>query len=236
MADAIRYNRIAHHGAGVLCPPGNTIEAIHLGVDAGADMIEIDVRTTRDEILVLEHNTFRPSAGRDVPIKDLSFSQWQQIAEEEHNAPALATLEAAFNAAASRGVGLLLDIKDGGIEKLLARLIRKVGADPRTLMLAAPSDASKVILRSLDPRLPIAHKIEPNDVESFSPKIIDTINTEGVFWPAKLITKERVARLIKKEVLVYAGPVSASQEMRRLRDECKVHGVVTEFPDVLATI
>lgn len=236
MVDVHLYKRIAHHGAGVLCPPGNTIEAINLGVDAGADMVEIDVRCTRDDILVLEHNTFRTVKSHDVPLKDLPFAQWQTIAQEDHEYPPLATLEAALQASARRNVGLLLDVKDVGIERLLAKLIRKVGANPKTLMLAVPTDGAKVVLRSLDPRLPIAHKIEPNDVDSFSPKLIDSLNTDGVYWPSKLITPDRVAKLLKKEIAVYAGPVSTPQEMRRLRDECKVTGVVTEFPDILATI
>ena len=236
MGDALIYRRIAHRGAGALSPPGNTVDAVHLGLDAGADMVEVDVRATRDDVLVLEHNAFRPCQGRDIPLRDLPLAQWQQTAEEEQNALPLATLEKVLAVVAQRGRGVLIDLKDNGIERLLARLLRKVGIDPRTVMIAAPTNASKVILRSLDPRLPIAHKVEPNEIEEFKPSIIDSLNTDGVYWPAKLITKERVARLIKKEIIVYAGPASTASEMRRLRDDCKVHGVVTDFPDILATI
>lgn len=237
MADVQIYNRVAHHGGGNLCPNGNTAEAINLGIDAGCDMVEVDVRVTRDDVLVLEHNVFRAAKGRDVAIKDLALAQWQKVSEEEEGAPPpLATLEEALRIVMTRGAGILLDVKDPGLERLLARLIRGSGIDPRTVMVAVPSDGSRQILRSLDPRLPIAHKIDPSETASFRSSLLDTIAVEGVFWPAPLITKERVAKLAKRDIVVYAGPAYLAQDMRRLRTECKVHGIVAEFPQLLAAI
>jgi glycerophosphoryl diester phosphodiesterase len=167
MADAKVYNRIAHHGAGSLLPPGNTIDSIHEGVDAGADMIEIDVRATNDGILVLAHSLVRSVGGRDVPVRERTLEEWNNSTDECEDPP-LATLEEALAAIVSRNVGVLLDLKDPGLENTLARLIRKVGINPTTVMIGVPSEASRIVMRSLDPRIPLAHKIEPHEESMYS--------------------------------------------------------------------
>lgn len=49
------FLRIAHRGACVFAPE-NTLESFQLAVEIGVDMIETDVRMTRDEVLVLAHD------------------------------------------------------------------------------------------------------------------------------------------------------------------------------------
>ena len=46
---------IGHRGAAGLAPE-NTVEAIQAGIDAGADIIEFDIRLTRDNVMVLVHD------------------------------------------------------------------------------------------------------------------------------------------------------------------------------------
>lgn len=46
---------IGHRGAAGLAPE-NSIEALHAGIEAGADMLEFDVRLTKDNILVIYHD------------------------------------------------------------------------------------------------------------------------------------------------------------------------------------
>ncbi|HEY3329910.1 MAG TPA: glycerophosphodiester phosphodiesterase [Capsulimonadaceae bacterium] len=235
MAIAKIYNRIAHHGAGALYAPGNTLDAVHIGIDAGCDMIEVDVRETQDHVLVLSHATARKIDNRDIPILRHTFGEWQELTGETDSVP-LTSLEDVLLAAESRNVGLLLDLKDTGLENALARLIRRMQVDTSAIMVGVPSEPSRVVLRSLDPNIPIAHKIEPHETSGFKADIISQLATDAVFWPANLITKERVAKLKAKDIIVYAGPANTSQEMRRLRNECKVDGIITEFPDLLKTI
>jgi glycerophosphoryl diester phosphodiesterase len=236
MANVKIFNRIAHHGGGALLPPGNTIEAINEGVDAGADMVEIDVRGTHDDSLVLAHSMVRSVEGKDVPIRERTFTEWRALTDENSIEPPLVLLEDAFQTILQRGIGVLIDLKDPGLENTLARMVRKVGINPAIVMIGVPSDASRVVMRSLDPRIPLAHKIEPHESSIIKPTLIDELNTDAVFWNPTVITKERVARLKKRHIVVYAGPVVTATEMRRLRDECKVDGVVTEYPDLLSTI
>src|SRR5260370_41717458 len=52
---AARLVRIAHGGGGSLAAP-NSLEGIERSLAFGVDMIEIDVRSTRDGVLVLSHD------------------------------------------------------------------------------------------------------------------------------------------------------------------------------------
>ena len=55
---------IAHRGASYLAGIDNTIESFQLAIDIGADMVEFDVRSTKDNVLVVIHD----STFADTPI------------------------------------------------------------------------------------------------------------------------------------------------------------------------
>jgi glycerophosphoryl diester phosphodiesterase len=67
---------IGHRGAAGLAPE-NTIEALRAGLEADADMLEFDVRLTKDDILVVHHDfhTFRSYGSASLvskrPLKEL---------------------------------------------------------------------------------------------------------------------------------------------------------------------
>ena len=228
------YKKIGHRATETSTEPGNTLPGMNAVILAHCDMIEIDVRSTSDEIPVLSHENVRKVGGHDIQIKERSLAQWTALSQEGE--PALETLENAFKFAVSHSCGLLIDVKDARLERPLAKLVRQCGVDPATIVVAVPNEASRVIFKSLDPRIPLAHKIEPHDLASFVPSIVNTLQTDAVFWPPKLVTPERVAKLHSKKVVVYSGPVATPEEMRRLRDTCKVDGIVTDYPDLLSSI
>ena len=58
---------IGHRGAAGLAPE-NTIEALRAGVKAGADMLEFDIRLTKDNITVLVHDFLTLRTHRQTSI------------------------------------------------------------------------------------------------------------------------------------------------------------------------
>ncbi|WP_457624005.1 glycerophosphodiester phosphodiesterase [Persephonella sp.] len=65
---------IGHRGAGGE-KPENTLSAISHGISAGADIVEVDVRKTKDGKLVLFHDKdLKRLTGRAVPISQLDYS------------------------------------------------------------------------------------------------------------------------------------------------------------------
>jgi glycerophosphoryl diester phosphodiesterase len=102
---------VSHRGAAALAPE-NSLAAVEAGLEAGADMIEVDVLRRSDGTLVLAHT----HASADCP-----------------------TLDAALERIAASGAGLLLDLKATGLEAASVAALRRYGLLERTL--AASVDA-----------------------------------------------------------------------------------------------
>ena len=68
---------VGHRGAPLLAPPGNTVASLQKAVEVGAQMLEVDVRRTRDDVLVLDHDAVRHVAGQETPISAQSYAQWE---------------------------------------------------------------------------------------------------------------------------------------------------------------
>jgi len=117
---------IAHRG-GALLGPENTAVAIAAAVANGADAVEVDVRRTSDGYLICVHD---PDLGRIAGVG--SRVDALSLAEIRALCPDLMTLRDAVDA--SRGIGLLLDVKLMEADALAAILAQIVPANTRTLL------------------------------------------------------------------------------------------------------
>ncbi len=116
-----RYTKIiAHRG----CPfqsHENTMKSFHEAVKLGTDMIEFDVRRTRDRILVAHHDPHITSNGQTTNIADLTFNELQVIAQKNgFEIPKIDQILPEF----SGKVGLDIELKEPGCEEEVIELIR----------------------------------------------------------------------------------------------------------------
>jgi glycerophosphoryl diester phosphodiesterase len=101
--------RIGHRGAAALAPP-NSLRALELALEAGVDIVEIDVLGLPGRGLVLSHSS------REVDQDPLPFDE------------ALAFL------ADQAAVSVLADVKNAGYERELVEAIRRHGLVDRSLV------------------------------------------------------------------------------------------------------
>ena len=102
--------------------PQNSIESLLKGAEWGADVCEIDVRGTRDEVPVLWHDDRLITAGGErIPIGDLSYDEIGRLVDKGKIIP----LADALQTAKERGLHLNLDIKDDDCITAVAKLVRK---------------------------------------------------------------------------------------------------------------
>lgn len=74
---------IAHRGDHTNAPE-NTLAAYQNAINAGADFVEIDLRTTKDSELVIMHNeNIEHMTGEDKLVKDISFNTLRSIKVRE---------------------------------------------------------------------------------------------------------------------------------------------------------
>jgi glycerophosphoryl diester phosphodiesterase len=135
---------IAHRGE----PVGhreNTLPAFAAAADAGADMVEIDLRRTRDgAIVVLHDQTLERLWGLDASVGDLDLAEVVALGEGDVRIP---TLPAVLDAVA---LPLMVDftrreVVPGGLEA-----VREAGALDRALFVTGNVEALRR-LRALSP-------------------------------------------------------------------------------------
>ena len=105
----------AHSGCDNTLP--NTLESMITGMEAGADFVEIDVRSTKDGVVVLFHDDHVETGDSGlVKINDLTFSQLNRLIKRDsasdNKVPEIIKLEDAVSAAKDFGGFLNIDVKD----------------------------------------------------------------------------------------------------------------------------
>lgn len=225
---------VGHRGAPSLIPPGNTLASLLRAIEVGAQMVEVDVRRTRDDVLVIDHEAVRYYDGVETPLRERSLAQW--LAKVSEDLGQLPTLDEVFALVRQARVGLMLDFKEAGLEALLARAIRQSGLPLSSLLIAGADDASRKILRGLDPRIPLSLTLDVEQAASINAKLLAELDTEAVTWNYRLLKPALVDILHRRGILVYAWTVDLTDDMRRMRDVCHVDGIITNCPGVLKNL
>lgn len=118
-ADFVRENtppfqrrplRIAHRGASAYAQEGSQL-SVERAAELGADMIEIDIRVTRDEVPVIAHDSsLKRVFGVSGEINELTLKELKAITPEGYQ-PVL-TFDEMLDLCGRLSLGLYLDIKD----------------------------------------------------------------------------------------------------------------------------
>jgi glycerophosphoryl diester phosphodiesterase len=224
---------VGQRGAPVLAPPGNTAASLRKAVEVGAQMLEVDVRRTRDDVLVLDHEAVRWVAGQETPISALTYDQWRDYTDD--TATPMATLSEAFGIAGQQKVGLMLDLKEPGTEGLLARAVRASAFPLERLLVAGAPESSRRLLRGLDPRIPLSLTLDAEGAPPIDAKLLASVDTDAVTWHHRLLSHAVVKVLKLRGIRVYAGEANRIEDMARARD-MGVDGVLTDFPDLLRSL
>jgi len=124
--DAVKRKRkvlkIAHRGASRYAPE-NTLIAVTEAMRLGADAVEIDVHSTKDKEIVVQHDHSLYRTTRKTGfVEDLTL---QEIREsKEVSADIIPTLQDVFSVV-KRNCILKIDIKDRDIEEEVIAIIRQ---------------------------------------------------------------------------------------------------------------
>ena len=118
---------VAHRGGALLGQPENTLAAIQRAIEVGADMIEVDIRQTKDGHLVLMHDaTVDRTTNGSGRVDEMTLAAFQQleIAGVEGMIMHPPTLREALELMRGR-IDSDLDYKAGDLERLLS-LVREL--------------------------------------------------------------------------------------------------------------
>jgi phosphoglycerol transferase MdoB-like AlkP superfamily enzyme/glycerophosphoryl diester phosphodiesterase len=230
---------IAHRGDSLRLPE-NTSAAILSAFDAGADLVEIDIRRTRDgEVVVFHDDDLSRIAGRPGRVEDLRLADFLALDVGRWFAPAYAdtrplTLERALELARPRG-GVLLDLKNERLGPAVAEAVARTGFPVRSILIGGWTATQRQEFRRL---LPGARLLRTEDPPApWTPALWTGARLEGAWgWefdggaPAEFV--DAVAR---SGLAPIAYTVNDEAAMRRLI-EAGVAGIETDNPALLRKV
>lgn len=112
---------IGHRGARSLAPE-NTLEGIRVAARCGADLVEVDVRLSKDGALVLMHDeTVDRTTGGKGLVEDLDLAELKAL---DLNGQKIPTLQEALAATKELGLGLVVEMKEEGLEELVVEALK----------------------------------------------------------------------------------------------------------------
>jgi len=214
---------IAHRGASAQAPE-NTLEAFEKAIEAKADMIELDVRRTRDKRLIVIHD---PKVGKK-KVGDLTYRQLLSIN------PRVPTLEEVLRLTSGK-IKLDIEVKERGFEpevldtvlryfkyrnffisSFFSSVIKKVKRLDHEVMTglivgARPSDQFK-ILKLMALRMAAKADFLVINCKLWQPKL-------SRFFP-------------HHKQLIYVWTVNDEKEMKVLLNHPQIAGIITDNPEL----
>lgn len=226
----------AHRGSSIAAPE-NTLAAIRLAVEEGADYVEIDVQETQDGKVVLVHDkdlkrVFNiPKGIWEVTydeIKDLDSGGWFGPAFSDQR---VATLEQAIEAVKGRAK-LNIELKFNGREKNLAGEVAR--------LINAHGIAGQCVLTSLDYRgIRDARRAAPGVRTGVivTSAIGDITRLEGdlLSVSSKAVTRDLIDRAHRKGMEVHVWTVNDLALMNSMIG-MGVDNIITDAPKVLGEV
>ena len=239
MGNKIRSNNplLRHRGVLLGCHrgdrtnfPENTMEAFRGAAKLGVDAIETDVRRTKDGQLVLFHdNTLTRTTGQEGAISDYTLDELRQfdVTKNEHSDKIL-LFEDFLRIFAHRDVTFAIELKDAGIEKDVADLLRAYHMEKKTVVTSFEFDYIKN-LKEYAPELRVGYLTSKVDEEILE-KLL-TIDGDELCPIADRINPQDVDRWHEMGFRVRAWGVSP-KTMEAVYDS-GADGMTVNFPDRL---
>jgi glycerophosphoryl diester phosphodiesterase len=218
---------IAHRGASGERSE-NTMPAYALAIEQRADMIEIDLHSTRDGAIVVAHDERLPGLPGG-EIGDCSLADVCALREGDERIPSLDEVLDAFGAR----IPFNLEIKCGGrgpylrIEELALAALAARGLGP-TILFSSFEDAVLRRLRDAAPRTRIGVLVSRQDRAHWLERC-RAVGAEAVHFWKGLATAPAVEAAHGAGLAVYVYTVDDAGEMRELLAR-GCDGLFTNFP------
>lgn len=159
-----RFTIVAHRGDHVEVPE-NTLAAYQKAIEHGIDYVEIDLRTTKDSVLVIMHDATvdRMTDGKG-KVKDLTFAEIQQLKVQDKLKPgsptyAIPTFEDVLKTCHKK-VHIYLDFKDASVQQAYD-MIRKYHME-REIVVYINAPQQYIDWKRIAPQMPLMVSLPEN--------------------------------------------------------------------------
>ncbi len=215
---------IAHRGASSLARE-NTLEAFQKAIDLRADMIEFDVRRTKDQHYVIHHDP--RIAGK--PLNELTCSEVREIARAMgFHVP---ELEEALQLVSGR-IGVDIELKEEGYERKVLEQICDFMPDTDCIISSFHAGSISAIKRH---RPGVRTGFIFKDAGALTPDVLEG-DTDWMLPVQSLVGDDLLVRLRQAGKKIAVWTVNGPQEMKRLLEDDRIDGIVTDRPDAALAV
>ena len=232
---------IAHRGFSDIAPE-NTLVAFKKAIDVGADYLELDVRKTKDNVLVVIHDFTidrTSSNNRKGKIAELDFAELKNVHVgyskkfgEKYKTEKILTLKESLQFAKGK-IKVCIELKVVNIENQVMNLLNELEMVNDIIVFSFDYETVKNI-KILNPKIEtlfLKHNAVLGTIDS-----LKTINANAIGVGNNTeITKDFLAYAHKNKIKVFKWTVNKEEEMRKLID-LKLDGLITNKPDIALTM
>ncbi|WP_406453947.1 glycerophosphodiester phosphodiesterase [Streptomyces sp. NBC_01622] len=199
------------HRGDPYCARENTLDSLRSALEQGADVVEFDVRVTRDGVPVLLHDeTLQRLWEVDRPLKSLSVDEVRGL-----TAGGVPTLVEAL--AATEGSRVMIDLPgaaDSRAARRIVDVIREHGADDRAYYCAGAD--TMLAVRAADPSAEIA--LTWTSLAPPRPAVLEAVRPRWLNYRFTLVDRDLVAHVHRDGCLLSVWTPDTRRSMRRLLD------------------
>lgn len=251
---------IAHQGGDGL-RPGNTLAAFQNATDLGVDVLEMDIHSSRDGVLVIIHDaTIDRTTNGSGPVLEFTFEElqafdagyhWPTLAEESEREDrpfrdqgiTIPSLESVFQTFPDMPMVIEIKQKEPSITKPFCDLIIRYDMNDQVLVASFHRETITEF-REVCPG--IATSGVENEIRNFfvlnllflsdiyqSPT--EAFQVPEEFGPLTVITPRFVRNAQHHNLDVHVWTINSEERMRRMID-AGVDGIITDYPDLLISM
>ncbi len=218
--------RIGHRGAAGHAPE-NTLASVEQAISLGVDLVEVDLRSTRDGHLVIIHDerVDRTTNGRGV-VAEMALAKLQQL--DAGNGQHIPTLVELLDATRGR-VGLLLEIKAAGVAENVQAMLHSAEF-PGPVIIASFLAEELLSIRNSDPSVSTLVLFDKYARDPLSQAVMAKASHIGV--PFTRVTQALVQASRRAGLRVFVYTVNDPRDIQKMR-ALDVDGIISDFPDRL---
>ncbi len=212
--------------------PENTLAAFDLAIKNGADVIELDVRETKDGKIIVTHDkNLKRTTGIDAYVEDLTYGEIRQFDagswfSEEYKGEQIPTLREAIELIKGRAklnIELKPDVQNKHLEESVAELIEEYDLYKKCVVTSLNYKSIKKI-KEIDSRIETVYVMSAAGGNYYDLKYADNYSINYRFIDDQVM---RNCKQRGKEV--YAWTVNSSEELESVM-MVGVDNVITDDP------
>jgi len=217
--------KIGHRGAKAY-EPENTLRSFKRAIELGVDAVELDVRKTKDnEIVVIHNSDVDKTTDGSGSVNDFTLEEIKKFVTEkgEH----IPTLEEVLEFVGKR-VKILVELKETGIEEKVLGLIREKGLLETVIIVSFHEEALKKV-RELNEKVAtgliyVRHK---NPIQSAL-----ELKAEYLLPLYRFTHSANIRQAHEKGLKMIVWTINREEEVAEYRKK-GVDGIASDRPDIL---